>query len=469
MAAPLAAIVLAAGKGTRMKSARPKVLHEIAGRPLIDFPVTLALELGADPVAVVLGHGLTEVEAALTACFGGQPGKRRLRIVPQIEQKGTAHAVISARKSLAGFTGTLLILYGDVPLLTIDTLRRLLSAKTGPLSFLTTRPPDPHGYGRVVRTSEGSVARVVEQRDCSPADEEIREVNAGIYRVDSKFLWKSLDRIGTENAQGEFYLTDLVALAAAAGGATAVLADFEEVGGVNDRCELSAAAARLRARINREHQLAGVTLMAPMQTFIDSRVKLEPDVVLEPGCVLMGSTVISAGARIRAYSVLEDAVVGPRCVVGPFARLRPGTVLEADVHVGNFVETKNAKLGARTKANHLTYLGDAVIGAGVNVGAGTITCNYDGFTKHETRLGDGVFIGSDTQLVAPVKVGDGAYVAAGTTVTEDVPPDALAVSRVAQVNVGGWATRHRTRLAAPEASSAPRATGATGRKRKADG
>jgi bifunctional UDP-N-acetylglucosamine pyrophosphorylase/glucosamine-1-phosphate N-acetyltransferase len=466
MSAPLVAIVLAAGKGTRMKGERPKVLHEIAGRPLIDFPVSLALELGADPIAVVLGHGRAEVEAVLRSRFQGQPEKR-LRLVSQLEQKGTAHAVLAAKESLSDFRGTLLILYGDVPLLTAETLRRLLAAREGPLSFLTTRPPDPHGYGRVIRTAEGSVARVVEERDCTPAERAIREVNAGIYRVDAGFLWKSLHAIGTDNAQRELYLTDLVALAAGAGGATAVPADFYEVGGVNDRVELAAAAARLRARINRAHQLAGVTLVAPDQTFIDGSVKLGADVVIEPGCVLSGNTVISAGARIRAYSALEDATVGPDCVVGPFAHLRPGTVLGPGVHLGNFVETKNAQLGAKTKANHLSYLGDAVIGAGVNVGAGTITCNYDGVAKHQTRLGDGVFIGSDSQLVAPVTVGKGAYVAAGTTVIEDVPADALAVSRVPQVNVAGWAAKRRARLAG--SPSAKPAKSATGRKRKVSG
>jgi bifunctional UDP-N-acetylglucosamine pyrophosphorylase/glucosamine-1-phosphate N-acetyltransferase len=463
MAAPVGAIVLAAGKGTRMKSERPKVLHELDGRPLIEFPVALALELAADPVAVVLGHGIAEVEAALRSRFEGRID--RLRFVTQAEQKGTAHAVLSARGSLSGFTGTLLLLYGDVPLLTSDTLRRLLAASSGPLSFLTTRPPDPQGYGRVVRTAEGAVARVVEERDCSPAERAICEVNAGIYRVEADFLWKSLSAIGSKNAQGEFYLTDLVALAAAAGGATAVAAEFEEVAGINDRCELAGAAARLRARINRSHQLAGVTLVAPEQTFIEESVRLAPDVVIEPGCVLSGRTVVSAGARIRAYSILEDATVGPRCLVGPFARLRPGTVLGADVHIGNFVETKNAVVGAKSKANHLSYLGDAEIGSGVNVGAGTITCNYDGVAKHKTRLGDGVFIGSDSQLVAPVTVGNGAYIAAGTTVTEDVPANALAVSRVPQVNVDGWATKRRERLAA----EAKPAKSAAGRKRKVQG
>ncbi len=462
MAAQLGAIVLAAGKGTRMKGERPKVLHEIVGRPLIDFPVSLALELGAAPVVVVLGHGIAEVEAKLHDRFQRQFGEKRLRIANQNEQRGTAHAVLAARQSLVGFRGKLLILYGDVPLLTADTLQRLLASRVEPLSFLTTMPPDPSGYGRVIRTAEGLVVRVVEDRDSSLSERKIREVNAGIYCVDAEFLWGALDSIGKKNAQGEFYLTDLVALAAARRGATAIGVGFDEVGGINDRSELSSAAGRLRAQINRGHQVAGVTLVAADQTFIDAAVELAPDVVIEPGCVLTGRTVVSAGARIRAYSVVEDAVIGPGSVVGPFAHLRPGTVLGPDVHIGNFVETKNAQLGARTKANHLSYLGDAVIGEGVNVGAGTITCNYDGVAKNRTEVGNGVFIGSDSQLVAPVTVGNGAYVAAGTTVTENVPPNSLAVSRVPQANVLGWATKRRARLLSPTKRT-------PGRKRKARG
>ncbi len=439
----LGAIVLAAGKGTRMKSARPKVLHEIGGRPLVAFPLSVAADLGADPVVAVLGHGADEARSEI----GKLPCAARIRFAVQAQQRGTAHAVLSARGELTGFDGTLLVLYGDVPMLQAETLRRLLAAPPAPLAFLTSRPPDPAGYGRVVRGAEGQVQRIVEQSDCSGAERALGEVNAGIYRVGARFLWSALDRIGSGNAQGEFYLTDIVEIAAREGGAIPVEAPFEETAGVNDRAELAAAATRLRRRINLRHQLAGVTLQAPDHTFIEDGVTIEADVVVEPGCVLSGSTRVRAGARIRAYSILEDAEVGERAIVGPFARLRPGTVLGPDVHVGNFVELKKSRLGAGTKANHLSYLGDADIGSGVNVGAGTITCNYDGVAKHRTVLGDGVFIGSDTQLVAPVLVGKGAYVGAGSTITEDVPPDSLALSRVPQKNVEGWAVEKRRRQA----------------------
>ncbi|MHB1843437.1 MAG: bifunctional UDP-N-acetylglucosamine diphosphorylase/glucosamine-1-phosphate N-acetyltransferase GlmU [Deltaproteobacteria bacterium] len=435
----LSAIVLAAGKGTRMKSDRPKVLHELAGRPLVAFPVVRALELGAAPVVSVLGHGAPQVEAALRTL----PGADRLLFALQPEQRGTAHAVLCAKGPLHGFDGQILVLYGDVPLLRRETLERLLAAPAGPLAFLTARPDDPRGYGRVVRDADGRVARIVEERDCGAREREVREINAGIYRVEARFLWSALARIGSENAQGEFYLTDLVAIAAREGGACAVSADAAEIAGVNDRFELAQAAARLRRELNRAHCLAGVTIVDPEQTYIDVGVELARDVTIEPGCILAGKTRVGEGARLRAHSVLEDAVVGEGAVVGPFARLRPGTVLGRGVHIGNFVETKNAQLGEGTKANHLAYLGDAQVGAGVNVGAGTITCNYDGAQKHRTVLGDGVFIGSDSQLVAPVTIGKGAYVGAGSTITEDVPDDALALTRAPQTNIEGWAARRR--------------------------
>ncbi len=439
MERPLSAIVLAAGKGTRMKGERPKVLHELAGRPLVDFPVRLALGVAADPLVVVVGHGAEAVESTLRGLHGEGP----LRFARQLEQRGTAHAVLAAKEQLAGFEGQILVLYGDVPLLRRETIDRLLAAPAGPLALLTARPERPTGYGRILRDAEGRVVRIVEERDCGPREREIGEVNAGIYRVEARFLWSALARVGSENAQGELYLTDVVALAAREGGAFAVAAEADEVAGVNDRYELALAAARLRREINRGHCLAGVTVVDPENTYVDVGVEIGQGAVVEPGCVLTGATRIGEGARIRAHSVLEDAVVGEGAIVGPFARLRPGTLLGRGVHVGNFVETKNARLGEGTKANHLTYLGDAEIGAGVNVGAGTITCNYDGVQKHKTVLGDGVFVGSDSQLVAPVTVGKGAYVGAGSTITKDVPEDALALSRAPQKLVLGWAGRRR--------------------------
>ncbi len=458
----LAAVVLCAGKGTRMKSEQAKVLHPLLGRPLCYYPVRRALDLGCAPVVAVVGHQAEEVTRALTEHFPGAP----VGFATQAEQKGTAHAVRCAAPALSAFLGRVLILYGDVPLLTDQTLRALVEAydrAKGPLAMITTRPPDPTGYGRVLRQGGpqgGKVVRVVEHKDASAEERAVSECNAGIYLVDSAFLWPSLEKIQSANAQGEFYLTDLVEQAAKASTIGVVEADFEETAGVNDRAELAQRAASLRMRINVEHMKSGVTLQHPETTFIDEGVEIGPNTVIGPmvsihdGCEIganvrigQGSVVyrstIGDGVEVKPYSVFEESVVGPGCVIGPFARLRPGTVLEADVHIGNFVETKKARIRKGSKANHLSYLGDAEIGLGVNVGAGTITCNYDGVNKHTTVLGDGVFIGSDTQLVAPVKVGDGAYVGAGSTITQDVPPNSLAFTRAPQTVKEGWAERKR--------------------------
>jgi bifunctional UDP-N-acetylglucosamine pyrophosphorylase/glucosamine-1-phosphate N-acetyltransferase len=393
----VAAIILAAGKGTRMKSEQPKVLHALAGLPMVAFPIRLALDLGARPLVVVVGEG-GAVETEIRSRFPDAP----IRIALQAEQKGTAHAVLAARESLKGFNGKVLILYGDVPLLQSETLKRLAAAadRKG-LALVSTRPADPTGYGRVVRGRDGLVRRIVEQRDCGPAEANIAEVNAGIYCVDAELLWNALDRVGDANAQHEFYLTDLVAQAAERGEVPVITAPIEEVAGVNDRADLAEAGRRLRRAINRAHLLAGVTMIDPEQTYVDAEVRLGRDVTIEPGCVLAGHTVVHDGARIRAHSVLEDAEVGEGAQIGPFARLRPGTVLAAEVHVGNFVETKNTRMGERSKANHHAYLGDTTIGSGVNVGAGTIVCNYDGVKKHRTVFEDGVFVGSNATVVAP--------------------------------------------------------------------
>ncbi|MHB8873099.1 MAG: bifunctional UDP-N-acetylglucosamine diphosphorylase/glucosamine-1-phosphate N-acetyltransferase GlmU [Myxococcaceae bacterium] len=457
---PLAAVVLCAGQGTRMKSEKAKVLHSLLGRPLCWYPVTRALELGASKVVAVVGHQAEAVTSALREAFPDAP----LEFALQAEQKGTAHAVRCAEGVLSRSSGRVLILYGDVPLLREETLKELVSAYRagkGPLAMLTTRPDDPTGYGRVVRQG-GQVSRIVEHKDATPEERGIDEVNAGIYLVDSAFLWRSLGEIRPANAQGEYYLTDLVERAAGQGGVATVSAAPEETAGVNDRAELAARAKVLRMRINSEYMRLGVTLQHPETTFIDQGVEIGPNTVIGPmvsihagceiganvklgqGSVLMRTT-IGDGTEVKPYSVFEEAVVGPGCVIGPFARLRPGTVLDEGVHLGNFVETKKTRIKKGSKANHLAYLGDAEIGAGVNVGAGTITCNYDGVHKHKTVLGDGVFVGSDTQLVAPVTIGAGAYIGAGSTITKDVPPDALAISRVPQKIKEGWAAQKRAK------------------------
>lgn len=449
-----------------MKSDKAKVLHAILGQPLCAYPLRRALDLGASPLVPVVGHQAHEVETSLRGLFPQAP----LRFAVQREQKGTADAVKAAQEALADHSGRVLILYGDVPLLRRETLAALIEAHEaakGVLSLISTFPEDPTGYGRVIRAGAG-VQRIVEHKDCTPEQRNVGECNAGIYVVESRFLWKALAQIQPQNAQGEYYLTDLVEMAAKEGPVATVAADFTETAGVNDRVELAARAKVLQRRINQEHMRAGVTLQDPDSTFIEEGVVIGPDSELAPQVSLSGATqlgakvfvgqgslisasTVAAGTFLKPYSVLESAQVGEGCIIGPFARLRPGTQLAQGVHLGNFVETKQARIGVGSKANHLAYVGDAVIGAGVNLGAGTITCNYDGVHKHLTELGDGVFIGSDSQLVAPVKVGAGAYVAAGTTVTEDVPAGSLALSRSPQVVKEGWAVKKKAEQAAAAA------------------
>ncbi|WP_338269862.1 bifunctional UDP-N-acetylglucosamine diphosphorylase/glucosamine-1-phosphate N-acetyltransferase GlmU [Corallococcus caeni] len=456
----LAAVVLCAGKGTRMKSEKAKVLHPILGRPLCAYPLKRALELGATHVVPVVGHQASEVEKSIRAHFPDAP----LRFALQKEQRGTADAVKAAEDALKGHDGRVLILYGDVPLLRKETLQALLSAHDaagGVLALVSTTLEDPTGYGRVIREG-GKVARIVEHKDCTPEQRAVKECNAGIYSVDAAFLWKALAEIKPVNAQGEYYLTDLVEMAAKHGPVGAVDADATETAGVNDKVELAARARVLQQRINEAHMRAGVSIQDPATAYIEEGITIGTDTEIGPSVSLMAGTVIGKnvtigqgsvltashvadGTHIKPYSVLEEARVGERCIIGPFSRLRPATELAEEVHLGNFVETKKARIGKGSKANHLTYLGDANIGAGCNIGAGTITCNYDGVNKHLTELGDGVFIGSDSQLVAPVKVGDGGYVGAGTTVTKNVPPGSLAVSRAPQVVKEGWVAAKKAR------------------------
>ena len=444
--ANIAAVVLAAGKGTRMKSDKAKVLHEALGRPIAYFPVRAALTLDCSPVVVVVGHQADAVERELSHLFP------TLRYALQAEQLGTGHAVLQAEQALKGFEGDVLILAADVPLIRPGTLQKLVEAKQdADVSLLSTRLEDPKGYGRIVRKPNGEVERIVEEKDATAEERRIDEVNASIYLASAKFLFSALKSVGRSNAQGEYYLTDIVAK----GRSVAVLAEETEVSGVNDRAQLASAAQQLRQRKNAQLMKDGVTIRDPAVTYVDEGIEVGPDSVLEPmvslqgktrvgrgvkigqGCVIVDSE-LADGAEILPYSHLQEARVGPRAIVGPFARLRPGAQLAEQAHVGNFVELKKTVLGKGSKANHLTYLGDAVIGEGCNIGAGTITCNYDGANKHQTTIEDGAFIGSDTQLIAPVTVGKGAYVGTGCTVREDVPPGALAVSAGKQRNIEGW-------------------------------
>jgi bifunctional UDP-N-acetylglucosamine pyrophosphorylase / glucosamine-1-phosphate N-acetyltransferase len=470
---PLAAIVLAAGKGTRMKTRRAKVLHEVCGRPLAYYPVKRALEAGANPVVVVVGHQAEEVEAALRKHLPDAP----LRFIVQKEQLGTAHAVLSARPGLRGFDGQVLILSGDTPLLTTETLRAVIDRRgRAGLSFATMTLDNPAGYGRVVHAPDGGPALIIEEKDATNEERSIKEVNAGLYCADAAFLWKTLTRVGSRNAQREFYLTDLVALAAEGPGAVAAHVSPVDAAGVNDQEELSLAARALTRRMGEVLMESGVTIEDPERFDCDEGVLVGSDTILEPSVRLRGRTRIGSGCRIgqgsiivdstvadgaivKPYCVFDSAAVGPSAEVGPFSRLRPGADVGEAAHVGNFVELKKTRLGKGAKANHLTYLGDATVGAGTNVGCGTITCNYDGEKKHPTTIGENAFIGSDAILVAPISIGDGAYVAAGSTLTEDVPAGALALGRSRQVNKDGWAAGRKPRKLPADKAPAARKNG----------
>jgi bifunctional UDP-N-acetylglucosamine pyrophosphorylase/glucosamine-1-phosphate N-acetyltransferase len=459
--APTAAIVLAAGKGTRMKSKHPKVLHEVLGEPLAAWPIKAALAAGADPVVVVVGHERERVEAELTARFGD-----KVRCVVQEEQQGTGHAARVGMSALDSAEGAVLILYGDTPLIRADNLEALRGLiKAEPLAMWVCKLDDPTGYGRIVRNEHGAVQRIVEQKDATESERMITEVNPGMYCAEAGFLRKALAGLKNDNAQGEYYLTDIVAAAVAEAGDVPTLdVAIEETLGVNDRRQLATADQVLADRTRQTLMLEGVTMLEPTSTRIEASVRIGHDTVIEPGVVLRGATTIGSdvtlgtgcvitdsvvedGAQLHPYSVLEEAHVGPGCQVGPYARLRPEARLDKGAKVGNFVEVKKSTLGEGAKANHLAYIGDAEVGAGSNIGAGTITCNYDGAAKHKTTLGEGVFVGSNSTLVAPLNLAKGVYVAAGSTVSRDVPEDALAVARARQENKEGYAARIRERNA----------------------
>jgi len=434
------------------------VLHPLAGRPIIEHVLRTADELNADGTILVVGHGADEVRAALAA-------KPALQFVSQSPQLGTGHALLQAEPLLAGQTGTVLLLYGDVPLLSAATLRRLLEAHRragAAATVLTMEMSDPYGYGRIVRDASGKIERIVEERDASAAEREIREVNSGIYALELGPLFPSLHGLATDNAQGEYYLTDLVSAYHRAHRRleTLCLESPDELRGVNSREDLADLSRVLRTRKSRALMRDGVTLEDPASALVDDDVTIGADTTLGPRVLLEGATTIGARCRIHAgvrltnatigddvtildHSIVVESTVSNKAQVGPFAHVRPGTVIDEQARVGNFVELKKTRLGRGSKANHLAYLGDATIGEHVNVGAGTITCNYDGVNKHPTVIEDGVFIGSDSQLVAPVTIGKGAYVAAGSSITENVPPDALGIARGRQENKPGWAARRR--------------------------
>lgn len=446
-----------------MKSPRAKVLHELCGRPLVDFVIEAALAAGADDAVVVVGHQREEVCTHLQSRFGAY-----VRTAVQDEQRGTGHAVGCAMSELASDCKTALLLYGDTPLVLADDLARLVSRPRETLvSMLTCQLDAPHGYGRILRDDDGQIVAIREERDANAAERKITEVNPGMYAVEANFLRDALAALEPNNEQGELYLTDIIAMAAVRAPIPSFDAPAHTLGGINDRAQLAAAEHAMHARIATLWRRAGVTIKG--DTHIDADVQLEPDACIEHGVVLRGQTRVCAGARVDVGCVLDDVVVeagaylkpysvcsashiGPNAQVGPLAHLRPDTKLGRGAKVGNFVETKNVELHDGAKASHLSYLGDGEIGAGANIGAGTIFCNYDGFQKHRTVIGEGAFIGSDSQLVAPVSIGDGAYVATGTTVTKDVPADGLAISRTRQENKEGYAKRLRGRLQAAKAA-----------------
>jgi bifunctional UDP-N-acetylglucosamine pyrophosphorylase/glucosamine-1-phosphate N-acetyltransferase len=437
---PLAVIVLAAGKGTRMKSDTHKVLHPIAGRPMLLHLLSSVAGLAPAKTVVVVGAGREQVEAAV-APLG-------VSVAHQAEQLGTGHAVRQAEPAMAGFAGDVLILYGDVPLVTEATMRRMIDRLHGadaPAAVvLGFRPANAGAYGRVIADPEGRIDRMVEFKDASPEERAETLCNSGLMAVRGEDLFALLGRIGNDNAAGEFYLPDIVMLAGADGRSAAVIeTEAEEVTGVNSRAELAALELAWQQRRRRQAMDDGVSLAAPETVWFSHDTKLGRDVMVEPNVVFGPGVEVADRVTIHAFSHVEGATIGEGASVGPYARLRPGAVMEKGSRVGNFVEMKKAVLGAGAKANHLSYLGDAEIGAGANIGAGTITCNYDGFFKSKTVIGAGAFIGSNSALVAPVTIGEGAIVAAGSTVTADVESDALALVRPPQVAKPGWAAKFR--------------------------
>jgi bifunctional UDP-N-acetylglucosamine pyrophosphorylase/glucosamine-1-phosphate N-acetyltransferase len=450
-------VILAAGQGTRMKSRLPKVLHQVAGRPLIEHVLKTAASIAPATTILIVGHQAETLKARLAT-------HRGLQFALQEPQLGTAHALQQAEALLAGKSGTLVMLSGDVPLFSAASLKRLIEthAKAKAAATVVTAIVErPYGYGRIVRT-RGRIARIVEERDASPTQRAIKEINSGIYAFDLAPLFDALRGVASQNAQGEYYLTDLVAIyrRRKLKVETLVLEDPREIRGINSRSELAEVSRIVRQTKNEELMAAGVTIVDPANTYIEDDVEVGPDTVIHPGVVLERQTKIGSACEIHANVRISDSVLGDRVTVnnfclivgarvadgvsvGPFAHLRPETQVGEGAKIGNFVELKKTSMGPGSKANHLAYLGDATIGANVNVGAGTITCNYDGEKKHQTVIEDGAFIGSDTQLIAPVRIGKGAYVGAGSSITQDVPPGALGIARGRQTNVEGWVERKK--------------------------
>lgn len=442
-------IILAAGEGTRMKSAAPKVLHEIAGLPMVAHVAKAAIAAGGTDVAIVVGRGGEAVRKAVTPFA---PGAESFE---QVERLGTAHAVLAARAAIARGYDDVLVMFGDTPLIAAAPLAaaRKLVAEGNAVAVIGFRTDAPAGYGRLIE-KDGRLVAIREDKDCSPEERRIGFCNGGLMAIDGREALALLDAVGNANAKGEYYLTDIVEIANARGlKVTATEADYETLLGINNRAELAEAEGIWQKRARREAMLSGVTMIAPETVFLSHDTEIGADTILEPNVVFGPGAKIAAGVTIHAFSHIEGATVATGSSVGPFARLRPGAELQEKARVGNFVEIKKAVVGPGAKVNHLTYIGDAEIGAGANIGAGTITCNYDGYNKHLTRIGAGAFIGSNSALVAPVSVGDNAYVASGSVITENVPDDGLAFGRARQETKPGRAKALRERYAALKSKS----------------
>ena len=446
-------IILAGGKGTRMKSDQVKVLHPLLGLPMLHYTIDLSLNhIKADQTIVVIGHQADRIKETFKDV--------KIEFALQEKQLGTGHAVLQAIPLLPEFNGTVLILCGDVPLVKPETLRsfiRTFSNNDSTLAVLSTVVKDPYGYGRILRSEEGWLEKIVEEKDASEEERLIREINSGIYCVRAPFLKNGLQKIGQGNAQGEYYLTDLVEVARNMGlrCSAHMVADPTEVMGINTRMDLALATDVLRQEKVKALMLSGVTVLDPRTTYVDLRVEVGKETTLHPNCTLQGNTrigercliepnvtisdsVIGNEVTIRSYSVITESRIEDLATIGPFAHLRPQSEVKTKAKIGNFVEVKKSIIGKESKANHLSYIGDALVGERVNIGAGTITCNYDGYQKHQTIIGDRVFVGSNVELVAPVRLGDQSIIGAGTTVTKDVPEGALAISRTTQKNIHGW-------------------------------
>ena len=457
----LAVVIMAAGKGTRLKSRRPKVLHEVGGKPLLGHVIGAASQIIAPAdIYVIVGHQAERVREAVSATG--------VHFIEQTEQRGTGHAIQCARKSIADYDDVL-VLSGDVPLIRPETIEKVIKfhlANHAAMTILTAEPDDPTGYGRVLPRSADSpeVESIIEQNALSLEQKSLSQINSGMYAFKTGPLLAHLDKITADNAHGELYLTDMARLLRDAGQRVVSVQATEavEVLGTNTIAEVVALDAALRVQAAKRLMAAGVTIFRPDTCVIDADVEVQADTIIEPFVQLLGSTRIGANCHIRSYTVVENCTLGDRvllrqsCIlsdtvvadgakIGPFAHLRPGSDIGEDAHVGNFVETKKARLGKGAKANHLTYLGDAEVGAGSNIGAGVITCNYDGVHKHATRIGEGVFVGSDSTLVAPISIDDGAYIGAGSCITRDVPAGALAIGRAHQVTKEGWVSARRTK------------------------